>query len=65
MKGNEDILEKMSGEKRVPTILVLNNDGDVLRKYVELPNRVKYKIKERNRRKGMILWQQVLLQKGL
>lgn len=55
MKGNEDILEKMSGEKRVPTILVLNNDGDVLRKYVELPNRVKYKIKESDGRDRNVL----------
>lgn len=40
-KGNEKLLEKLTGEVKIPTILILDNLGEVERKYVEFPKGVK------------------------
>ena len=38
---NEEILSKLSGEMKVPTIMVVDNDNNVIRKFVEFPKGVK------------------------
>lgn len=40
-EGNEELLERESGEKKVPTFLILNKNGEVERKYIEFPRGVK------------------------
>lgn len=40
-EGNEEVLERESGEKKVPTFLILDSIGEVVRKYVEFPKGVK------------------------
>lgn len=37
-EGNEEILEKLTGAKRVPSILALDEDGEVSNSYIEFPS---------------------------
>ena len=34
-EGNEELLEELSGERKVPTFLILNEKGNTVRKYIE------------------------------
>lgn len=43
-EGNEELLEELSGARRVPTILLLDSDGNVVKKYLEFPENVNKKI---------------------
>ncbi|MGL5352282.1 MAG: thioredoxin family protein [Clostridium sp.] len=43
-EGNEEIVEKLTGEKRVPTIVVVDSEGKPKRHYIEFPIKVKYKL---------------------
>ena len=38
---NEELLSKLSGEMKVPTIMVVDNNNNVIRKFVEFPKGVK------------------------
>ena len=38
---NEKLLSKLSGEMKVPTIMVVDNDNNVIRKFIEFPKGVK------------------------
>ena len=40
-EGNEELLEELSGERKVPTFLILNEKGNTVRKYIEFPIGVK------------------------
>lgn len=40
-KENVELLEKLSGEVKVPTIMILDNNCKVIRKFVEFPKGVK------------------------
>lgn len=40
-EGNEELLKDLTGEIRVPSILILNDDGKVERKYIEFAYDVK------------------------
>lgn len=40
-KDNEELLRKLSGEMKLPTIMVMNNDNNVIRKFVEFPRGIK------------------------
>lgn len=39
-EGNEELLYDLSGEKRIPTMLVLNEENKVIRKFIEFPQYV-------------------------
>lgn len=41
MKGNEDLVEDLIGEKRIPSIVILDKNKNVRRKYIEFPYKVK------------------------
>ena len=43
-EGNEEIVEKMTGENRVPTIVILDSKGFSKRHYVEFPKKLKEKL---------------------
>ncbi|MEG0856465.1 MAG: thioredoxin family protein [Terrisporobacter sp.] len=43
-EGNEEILEKLTGEKRVPTIVVLDKKGNPERHYIEFSKKLKQKL---------------------
>ncbi|WP_294354870.1 thioredoxin family protein [uncultured Clostridium sp.] len=43
-EGNEDLLEKLTGEKKVPTFIIVDNMGKVVRKYIEFPKKLKEKL---------------------
>lgn len=45
-EGNEALLERISGDARIPTFLVLNDKGEVIRKYIEFPIKLKNKLNE-------------------
>lgn len=49
--NNEDMLEKMSGETRIPTIMLLNDKGEVQRKIIEFPLGVKKILLENSKEK--------------
>ena len=38
---NEELLRKLSGEMKLPTIMVMDNDNSVIRKFIEFPKGVK------------------------
>ena len=40
-KDNEELLEKLTNESRVPTFLILDSRNNVLRKFIEFPRGVK------------------------
>ena len=40
-KDNEELLRKLSGEMKLPTIMVMDSDNNVIRKFVEFPKGVK------------------------
>ena len=44
--GNEEILERMSGETRIPSIMLLDSEGNVKRKIIEFPSGVKKILKD-------------------
>lgn len=39
--NNEELLSRLSGEMKVPTIMVIDNDNNIVRKFVEFPKGVK------------------------
>lgn len=43
-EGNEDTLEKLTGELRVPTIVMLDSKGNGKRQYIEFANKLKQKL---------------------
>lgn len=43
-EGNEDVLEKLTGEKRVPTIVILDKEGNSKRHYIEFSKKLKRKM---------------------
>lgn len=44
-EGNEELLKKMTGENRIPTIVILDHKGNPKRYYVEFPKKLKEKLK--------------------
>lgn len=38
---NEELLSKLSGEMKLPSIMVIDNDNNVIRKFIEFPKGVK------------------------
>lgn len=40
-KENRELLEQLSGELKVPTMMILDNNGQVIRKFIEFPKGVK------------------------
>lgn len=40
-RNNEELLRKLSGEMKLPTIIVMDSDNNVIRKFVEFPKGVK------------------------
>ena len=40
-RDNEELLRKLSGEMKLPTIMVMDSDNNVIRKFVEFPKGVK------------------------
>lgn len=40
-KDNEELLSKLSGEMKLPTIMVMDSDNNVIRKFIEFPKGVK------------------------
>lgn len=47
--GNEELLKQLSGDKKVPTILKVSGDLEVLDTYIEFPKRFKKTLTEKNR----------------
>ncbi|MBE6049140.1 MAG: thioredoxin family protein [Clostridium sp.] len=43
-EGNEELLENLTGEKKVPTFIIVDQMGRVVRKYIEFPRKLKEKL---------------------
>lgn len=43
-EGNEELLENLTGEKKVPTFIIVDRNGKVVRKYIEFPRKLKEKL---------------------
>ncbi|MPQ45271.1 thioredoxin family protein [Clostridium tarantellae] len=52
---NEDLLKNLSGETRVPTILTLDNNNNIKRKFIEFPKFVYEKILQNESKKEIII----------
>lgn len=44
-EGNEEVVEKLTGELRVPTIVILDSEGNAKRHYIEFAKKIKEKLK--------------------
>ena len=53
--GNEDLLENLTGEVRIPTILKLDDKGNIKDKFVEFPKEVKVVIEKNPKNKDIIV----------
>lgn len=54
-EGNEDLLYNLTGEKRIPSILLMNTEGQVARKFLEFPRAVDELIKGNTENKESIV----------
>lgn len=53
--GNEELLEKLTGEVRIPTILKLDSKGNIRKKFLEFPTVVKEEINKNPENKESIV----------
>lgn len=54
-EGNEELLKKLTGEVRIPTILKLDSKGNIIKKFLEFPTVVKEEINKNPENKESIV----------